>query len=319
MNNPSHDDWREPLLRWTQTHATSLGLRGDRLTLTRVVNPTGWYANVSCTIADGVAQFHAKRSREPAALRHVLAVADLLTSRYRMPPILAWIDLGEWTGILMPSIPSVPAPESLIPTVMDLADRLHADVELAAALPQEGRPASFREAFLTTWIERFTTDLAEIESSDNAPPFVSAATMRWMRRETGRLADMTATAAFAAKPVAVVHGDLQLANVLVEATGRWWLVDWDEMGYGDPAADLAMLLTPSIERDEPVEAWLGRRDPDFLHRFELHRRAVLLDLVIDSLADWADAERVPEAAAAVRTAKRAAHERGLAVYRKRYR
>lgn len=318
MNSLSHDDWRELLLGWAQTHAVSLGLRGDRLTLTRVVNPTGWHANVSCTIADGVTRFHAKLSREPAVLRQVLAVADLLTSRYRMPPILAWIDLGEWAGILMPSIPSASAPESLIPAVIDLANRLHEDAELTAALPQDDRPASFREAFLTTWIERFTTDLDEIESSDSAPPFVSAATMRWMRRETSRLADMTATTAFEAEPVAVVHGDLQLANVLVEATGRWWLVDWDEMGYGDPAADLAMLLTPSIERDEPVEAWLGRRDPDFRHRFELHRRAVLLDLVIDSLADWADADRVPEAAAAVRTAKRAAHERGLAVYRKRY-
>ncbi|MCS7040480.1 MAG: hypothetical protein RMN24_15955, partial [Anaerolineae bacterium] len=68
----------------------------------------------------------------------------------------------------------------------------------------------------------------------------------------------------------------------------------------------------------PVEAWLGTRAADFLCRFALHRRAVLLDLVIDSLADWADADRVPEAAGSIRQAKRTAHERGLVVYKKHY-
>ncbi|PJF46035.1 MAG: hypothetical protein CUN48_15850, partial [Candidatus Thermofonsia Clade 3 bacterium] len=168
------------------------------------------------------------------------------------------------------------------------------------------------------WIERFTSDLDELEGSSSVPPFVSPATMQWMRQETGRLAAMTEAAPFAAKPTAAIHGDLHLANVLVEATGRWWLIDWDDLAYGDPAADLAMVLAPLIARGESVEALLGTRDDAFLCRFALCQRAVLLDLVIDSLADWADADRLPAAAAAVRHAKRAAHERGLVVYRKRY-
>lgn len=312
------DDWREPLLTWAKTHAERLGLASDRIAITRVVNPTGWHANVSCTIADEVTQFHAKLTREPAELRKLLAVSDRLTSRYRMPPILAWIDLGDLAGILMPSIPSQPAPESLIPAVMELADRLHSDADLANALPQDERPASFRDAFLNTWIERFTTDLDELETSDSVPPFVTTATMAWMRWEINRLAALTETAAFDAQPTTAIHGDLQLANVLMEPTGRWWVVDWDDLDYGDPAADLATLLAPLIVRDEPVEAWLGTRDADFLRRFALHRRAVLLDLVIDSLADWADADRVPEAATRIRNVKQAAHEHGLVLYRKHY-
>lgn len=101
------------------------------------MNPTGWHANVACTVTDGSSSLHAKLSRNHAEMAKVYDVANLLVSRYRMPPILAWIDLGELVGFAMPSIPNQPATEELIPRVIELADLLHRDAELAGALPED--------------------------------------------------------------------------------------------------------------------------------------------------------------------------------------
>jgi aminoglycoside phosphotransferase (APT) family kinase protein len=310
-------DWRGLLLAWLKGHAAALGLDAPRVEVERVVNPTGWHANVACTITDGSTSLHAKLSRDHAEMAKVYNVSGLLTSRYRMPPILAWIDVGEFVGFAMPSIPSQPATEELIPSVIELADGLHRDAELAAALLEDEQPDTFREAFLDVWIERFTTDLDELETGKKVPPFVTASTMDWMREETARLADMTDVTSFDAEPTGPVHGDLHLANVLVEP-GTWWLIDWDDLHRGDPAADLAMLFSPLIERGESFDELVGERDKAFAERFAVCQRAVVLDLVIDSLADWADADQAPDAAPSIRATKRRVHERGLAMYRERY-
>lgn len=283
------DDWCGLLLAWLRGHAATLGLDAAHLEVGRVVNPTGWHANVACTVSDGSSSVHVKLSRDHGKMTKVYAVADHLTSRYRMPPILARIDIGDLVGFAMPRIPSQPATEALIPSVIDLADRLHRDVELAGALPEEERPRTFREAFLDLWIERFTSDLDELDTENRVPPFVTTSTMDWMREETARLADMTSGSSFDGEPTGPVHGDLHLANALVEP-GTWWLIDWDDLHRGDPAADLAMLLSPLIERGQSVDELLGERNKAFAERFAVCQRAVLLDLVIDSLADWADAD-----------------------------
>lgn len=312
------DDWDPRLLAWLGAHARDLGLDADRLELTRVVNPTGWHANLACTISDGMSRLHAKVGPDHEEMRKVHGVRELLTSRYRMPPIIAWIDLGDLVGIVMPSIQSRAATEVLIPSVIGFANRLYLDSELARALPEDDQPDDFREAFLDLWIERFTTDLDELEAEDKLPPFVDTYAMSWMRDETARLADMTSAAPFDGEPTGPVHGDLHLANVLVEPGGNWWVIDWDGLQCGDLAADLAMLLSPMIERGQSVTELLGARDENFAERFAVCQRAVLLDLVIDSLADWADADHIPHAAAAIRETKRATHERGFALYRERY-
>lgn len=313
-----NSDLRGRLLGWVKARADELGLDPDRLDIDRVVNPTGWHAHVACTVSDGTLRLHAKLSADAEEMRKVYDHRDVLASRYRTPPILAWIDLGDLVGFVMPSIHGQPATEAFIPPVVEFADRLHQDVELARALPEDDQPDSYREAFLDLWIERFTADLDELEAEDKVPPFVTASTLSWMREETGRLADIPGIASFDAEPTGPVHGDLHLANVLVEPSGHWWVIDWDGLHCGDPAADLAMLLSPLIERALPVDELLGARDEAFAQRFAVCRRAVLLDVVIDSLADWADADHVPEAAAVIREAKRATHERSFAIYRERY-
>ena len=171
------------------------------------------------------------------------------------------------------------------------------------------REASWRPALV---------DLAELDSERAIPPFVSAETFEWMRAEKRHLVTMTGSAAFDAPALAPVHGDLHLGNVLAEPDGRWWIVDWDDLHRGDPAADLSILLSPLLARGDPVEHLLGHRDKAFTERFALCARAVLLDDVIDSLADWARADDAPVAADEIRAAKRATHELSLRVYRERW-
>ena len=312
--------WLDPLHGWLQRNATQLGLRRGPLQITSLVNPSGWLANVACTVTDGHTRLHVKLTDEREPITRSYQLRDHLLAHHA-PPILAFIDLGDRVGTVTPSIPTAPAAEAteaLLPALVAAADALHADTLLARALPEQ--PATLGEAFRDLWIDRFTSDLGELQADGLVPPFVSADTLTWMQTETARLTDATAAPLFDAPAVSPTHNDLHLDNVLVQPDGRFWIVDWDEMSRGDPAIDLAILLSGPVLRGDPVAPMLGPRDPAFLARFALCARAVLLDDVVDSLADWAHAGDAPaHAAEAIRTHKRATHEHGLALYRDRYR
>jgi hypothetical protein len=308
--------WNRALEEWMLQRSEQFGWRPGRLQAVRVVNPSGWHANIACTVGDGVSRVHVKLTRAHAGLRRAFELRNRLTSRYHAPPILAWIDLGDLVGVAMPSIEAEPATELLIPDLISVTRLLHEDRELAAALPDG--PRTLRQAFLDLWIERFVSDLGELEAGRKIPPFVSAETFEWMRAETSRLARMASSTAFDASTVSPVHGDLHLGNVLVEPEGRWWLIDWDDLHRGDPAADLAILLSPLIERAHSVDHFLGEQDDAFGERFALCARAQILDGVIDSLTDWADADALPVSRDAVRCGKRTTHEHALRMYRERY-
>jgi aminoglycoside phosphotransferase (APT) family kinase protein len=107
----------------------------------------------------------------------------------------------------------------------------------------------------------------------------------------------------------------------VVPSGEWFVLDWDDLGLGDPVLDVAVLLWPRL-RAAP-DAWRaypvpGRGAPALAARMGLHLRALLLDEVVDSLADWVEAATIPEHLEAVRPVKRRVHERALALCRERY-
>lgn len=52
------------------------------------------------------------------------------------------------------------------------------------------------------------------------------------------------------------HNDLNPSNVLVDAAGRLWLVDWEYAGRGDPAYDLASYASQHGLRDDQRQALL---------------------------------------------------------------
>lgn len=311
-----HPAWRDDLAAWFRDHAEPLDLDAGRLRIEEVPNPSGWYDNISCTVTDGATRLHVKLGTERGELCRSWDFRDVLAAHYRMPPILAWVELGSLAGICMPSIAGVAATEGLITEIVGVVNALHADRSLAAALPAQ--PATVRQAFIDLWIERWYADLDEVEAGAAMPPFLSRETFDWLRAETSRVADLTWDEAFDARAVNAVHNDLHFGNMLVEPDGRWWLLDWDDLCRGDPAMDLAILLAPQLERGESVQRHLGLRDHTFVDRFAVCARAVLLDGVIDSLADWVLADDAPSGADAIRAAKQAGHERTLAVYRARY-
>ena len=308
--------WRNALADWIREHSGQLGLRADRLQIDEVVNPSGWLGNVACTVTNGTSRLHIKLTQEREDLRKVFELRDRLSSRYHAPTILAWIDLGDLVGICMPSLPAKPATELLIPDLIAIANELHGDLELAEALPKQS--ATLRQAFLNLWIDRFTSDLAELKTEGMIPPFVTTEAFEWMQKEISRLARMTYPGAFDEPAVSPVHGDLHFGNVLVEQDGCWWIIDWEDLHCGDPAVHLSILLAPLLARGDPVEHLLGDRDKAFKQRFVLCARAVLLDDIIDSLTSWARADDAPSAAKAIRIAKRATHERAMQIYRGRY-
>jgi thiamine kinase-like enzyme len=152
---------------------------------------------------------------------------------------------------------------------------------------------------------------------------VSEDLRQWLEDEVEVLADLVnSCAAFDMLLTKPIHGDLWLNNILWVSTNDWYLVDWDTMGIGDPAADLATLLGPTAQDPRPLKM-LERADGVLTlaerERLSYLGRATLLDWVIDPLSDWIDAGAAPEHVHAVRAGKERIHKRALACYAELYR
>ena len=252
-----------------------------------------------------------------AGLRRWHALADRLSAYYHAPRILDRIELaGSHEGLLFEWIDGeTPArlTGALSTEMFATLERLHSDEWLAGRLAAAG---SCADAYGHSLHDRFVEDLAHV--ARHRPPFVNEASLAWLTAQAAELQRIVATSpAFQAPANSPVHGDLWLENVLVTATGDWYLLDWDDLRLGDPAGDLATLLGPTrtvIDLAPLPAAAAARLDTAALARFEVYRRAVVLDWIIDPLADWIEAAGVPAHTEAVRTEKRAAHEAARAVW-----
>lgn len=301
------------------------------------------------------------RVSTPAGLRHVKltdanhsrrrlershAVAERLAADYLAPAPRGWLRIpgtgfagpvSEWIEGRRPAPPLV---GRLRQQLVDVVSRLHTDGDLAAELERLGSTTrSCAEAYRGSYHERFVDDLAYVRK--NPPPFVAADLLGWLAVEVAYLArrvdDSPAFDRPAARPT---HGDLWIDNLLAGYAGdaagadaglddggttdpaELFILDWDEVGLGDPAMDWAMLFGPSRELVEPLDPEAladmpltdGERD-----RLLLFRRASLLDWIIDPLADWVAAAAEPVHGATVRSANRSVHERALDRYRSLWR
>ncbi len=96
-----------------------------------------------------------------------------------------------------------------------------------------------------------------------------------MLRDAGPLQDLAGRvfASLAATPVQTVlcHNDLNRENLVCDASGRWWLVDWEYAGCGDPAFDLASFASQHEFGPDALAALTneyraagGRMEPDRL-------------------------------------------------------
>jgi hypothetical protein len=305
------------------SRAPSIGVDPDTLVVEYVLN-WGGFVNYSYRIRDRRHAYHLKLSLSAdgqAALRRWMTLAPLL-ERYHAPSILDWIDLGSAAGPLFPCLPGNPPSLShdvvgeLVPVLLQLNE----DRGLAAAL-QPSHTITAHAAYLATFHERFTADLRGIREA--RPPFVSEDLLQWLDDQVRTLSRMVESAAAFAEPLTrPIHGDLWLNNILWVGRNDWYLVDWDDLRIGDPAADLATLLGPTAEDPHPlkmlehVDTSLPRSEHD---RLIYLGRATLLDWVIDPLADWIEAGTAPEHELAVRAEKERIHKRALGCYRELYR
>jgi aminoglycoside phosphotransferase (APT) family kinase protein len=108
---------------------------------------------------------------------------------------------------------------------------------------------------------------------------------------------------------------------MVTGDGELFILDWDEMGLGDPMMDWAMLFGPTRERVRPAPVSRLTRLPvtePERERLRLYARASLLDWIIDPLADWVDAAREPQHGAAVRESNQRVSQKALTLYRELY-
>ncbi|HET7560703.1 MAG TPA: aminoglycoside phosphotransferase family protein [Limnochordia bacterium] len=308
--------------------AARFGLDQKRISARYVLN-WGGFVNPSFTLSDGARRLHLKLVRgeeDRSALRRWHHLAAHLRLHYGAPQVLGWFELpdSEWGGLLFEHVDGRNATAAelpqLLPELLGRVARLHHDATLRAQLsPVDGDPPSCAEALIETYVERFRADLAEA-ILPQPPAFVTDETLAWMQAETGRLEALArAGTAQSAAAVWPTHGDLHLNNVLVRTDGGLALIDWDDLAMGDPALEYAILLWPLL-RDAP-ERWRAfalPAEPGFAERLELALRAHLLDEVIDTLADYVEADAAPEHAERVRAAKRQTHESALALYRRRY-
>ncbi len=304
------------------------GLSAASLTVRHVLN-WGGFVNLSFRIEDGSRRFHLKITADPDAqdaLASWYRVHADLTARYHAPPVIDWVSIGDTghRGLLFPHL------EGATPTgwtrwlrqaIAPVLQSLHADRDLRDRARPGQEAGSCAAGYLDDFHRRFIGDLAFV--SADPPAFVTAATLAWMREEADRLANVVARSPAFARPAgALIHGDLWPNNVLVAPNDTWYLLDWDDLRLGDPILDLAKLLDSGMADGEPASteevATLVGTEPDGLDRLAIYARAILLDWVIDPLADYLDADRVPRQASRVRTQKRQAHLAAASAYRARY-
>jgi hypothetical protein len=280
----------------------------------------GGFVNYSYRITDARKKYHLKVSTSPegrASLARWKALGSLL-ERYHAPPVLDWVDLGPAAGLLFPFVAG--EPPVLRGEVVDelLAVLLHlsADDELREHLIP-GHSSTAKEAYLTSFHDRFTEDLRGIRNS--RPPFVTCDLVDWLEQEAESLASAVREApAFAEPLTSPVHGDLWLNNVLWVSRARWHLLDWDDVRIGDPVADLASLLGPTAQDLRPLKMQprvAQRLTVNQRERLAFLGRATLLDWVIDPLSDWIDAGVAPVHKREVREEKERVHRLALTLYR----
>ena len=154
------------------------------------------------------------------------------------------------------------------------------------------------------------------------PQVADATLLEWMTRETRRLEQMVRNSvAFEVPAQWPTHGDLYEGNTLITKAGDLYVLDWDDLALGDPVADFILVLWDEA-RNDPAFDWhrlgVDATDDGFAERMRFYARAILLDEVIDGLAEYVGLDATDPVLAATSTEKYEAFESGLLLYRRRY-
>lgn len=136
---------------------------------------------------------------------------------------------------------------------LDVVVDLHAVDAVAVGLSDLGRPDGFMARQIAGWGQR---------GGETVDPADAA--------RAGRVFAWLASRPASAQPPTVVHNDLKLDNVLLEAgdlSSIVALLDWDMCTRGDPLADLGTLLAYWAEPDDDPAMYGGYLPPTHLPGF----------------------------------------------------
>lgn len=311
-----------------RAQAVELGLDADRLAVEYVLN-WGGFGNASFNVGDGSRRLHLKLTPDADtqhALRRWQELRTILEDRYHAPTLLGWFAVPgtAYQGPIFDFIEGAFLDGCRMPEIMHdllrVIGLLHADRELAQKIAPHGLGRTYLDCFRSRYIEMLREDLETIQMEP--PPFISPFRLQWMSAEVDMLETMAQeSGAFGETAQAVIHWDLWWNNILVHPSRRWYILDWDDVGFGDPAMDYSTAIFPLTCRptncawqDFPIPA----QDEAFSVRMALYRRIQVLDWVIDVLADWIDCREAPASQDEVRVRKQAEHEHFLRVYEAEY-
>jgi Ser/Thr protein kinase RdoA (MazF antagonist) len=171
-----------------------------------------------------------KLSANPFAAQRAAWAAEalsLLAGRGVLVPVPLWSGrLNErWWALVQPRLPGEPA-DALDASLLE---------ELLAVVDLQSEPGLGRGGWDVSWWVGVVLFEGWEGWWDGAE--------RAARETTQRLRSLLEPAAGHRLPVAdLVHGDLNLGNVLVHNGGLTGIVDWDHLGVGSRALDLTSLL-----------------------------------------------------------------------------
>ncbi len=199
-------------------------------------------------LADGRAVFVKAISAEisPVALaqaRQEIVVAAALPPEVPAPRLLWSHDEGDWVLLGFESVrghsPEIPWRRPDLERVLDTVDLL------AKARPLAGqelpRTAELVAADFTGWL-RLRDAPPEVRAEFAATGGALAA---WALDHLDDLAGWEHAAPPASAGEGIVHGDLRADNVIIDETGKVWLIDWLHASVGASWLDLAFML-PSV-------------------------------------------------------------------------
>jgi hypothetical protein len=314
--------WEKTIAAWFRDRASAFSLDASTIVVEYVWN-FGGFPNRSFRVTDGRTTLHLKLAgRERAMrLRRWYRHRATIHADYRGPEVQAEIEggilPGDGFGLVFPHIAGRPLEASRAPTILpgvvDLLDRLHRDSQL---LQHAGHQRTYRDVFISTFVRRLHGDFKVIEES--LPNGVTDRLLQRLRDEADRLNDLVLRhTAFSDPADAVTHGDPQWSNILVRATNDWTLIDWDDLDFaGDPILDLAVLFWPARPNRDLWHQYVVRRGAE---RAPAYERALLLNQIVDSLADRVEALKFPgRRGQAIANAKLRFHREALSEYSLRY-
>ncbi|QAS51397.1 aminoglycoside phosphotransferase family protein [Halobacillus litoralis] len=290
---------------WAHNHAEELGLLRKVVTAEYIWNPGG-FVNQSYKITDGKRWRHIKLARKEnvPALKQWMQVNSLLMSDFKAPTLICEIKEelvpGYPYGLVFEYFEGKPLSgnDQVTESVLHKLQQLHSSSKMKEHLTRM-EPITYADAFTKEYITRFQADLSIIESEKDLLSFVDEETLHFFHQEVDDLQERVCEdEAFRGLASDVVHNDMNWHNVLVDDAGGYRIIDWDDLtSSGDAAMDYSVFLWPFYQTAgwdfwrEKVEGLAGE---EILDRMHYYFKAKLLDEVIDVLADYIEAEELPE-------------------------